>query len=128
MSEVMQLAHNATPCACGNCEWKGPARELAMISDFEERVSAGEIVPAGQCPQCGCLAHMVEPPVPPAPARIVVIVYGGVVQNVENVPHGVTVEVRDYDVNDTPDEEGAAPYPLDADGEPYLAAIYEATP
>lgn len=48
----------AAPCSCENCGWKGTAAALEMISDFEDRVSAGETVPAGQCPECGALAHL----------------------------------------------------------------------
>ncbi|MDZ4250276.1 MAG: hypothetical protein U0990_09335 [Candidatus Nanopelagicales bacterium] len=49
-----------------------------------------------------------------APARIIVSVSGGVVQNVAGVPAGVVVEVRDYDVEgDEPIGDGIA---VDEDG------------
>jgi hypothetical protein len=48
-----------TRVACDDCNWKGQACELEAISDFSERVSPGEICPAGECPQCGALAHVV---------------------------------------------------------------------
>jgi hypothetical protein len=44
--------------ACEDCGWKGTARELGSISDFAERVFPGEICPAGECPDCGALAHL----------------------------------------------------------------------
>lgn len=43
---------------CDNCDWEGQAKDLLNIPDFEERVHAGEVVPAGQCPKCGCLASL----------------------------------------------------------------------
>jgi hypothetical protein len=53
-------------CECGNCEWIGPMNELGcqldQIPDFFERVDVGEICPAGECPKCGALAHLVELP------------------------------------------------------------------
>lgn len=48
------------PCECSDCDWTGPASNLHSVSDIEERVSAGEIVPAGECPECGALAHLSE--------------------------------------------------------------------
>lgn len=47
----------SAPCECSDCSWKGPASMTVMISDIQERVSPGEIVPVGECPKCGCLAH-----------------------------------------------------------------------
>lgn len=54
-------------CSCGNCDWTGPASALDMISDIEQRIDAGDTVPAGQCPveDCGALAYLVEDPAPP---------------------------------------------------------------
>jgi hypothetical protein len=49
-----------------------------MVASVEERITAGEIVPAGECPDCGALAHLDEPEV--APPVYVVGVEGGVVQ------------------------------------------------
>lgn len=52
------------PCHCDNCSWKGDASELVMISDIEQRINAGGVVPAGQCPNedCGALAYLDTPP------------------------------------------------------------------
>lgn len=47
-------------CSCADCDWTGKFSELDMINDFEERVGPGEVVPAGQCPKCGALAHLDE--------------------------------------------------------------------
>lgn len=46
------------PYACANC---GASYEdmgdMNYISDLHERVAPGEIMPAGECPACGCLCH-----------------------------------------------------------------------
>lgn len=51
---------NSTPCACDNCEWKGPAELLEPIHDIEQRLDPGGTVPAGECPECGALAYIVK--------------------------------------------------------------------
>lgn len=56
---------------------------------------------------------------------VIVTVSGGVVQNVENVPAGVTVEIRDYDVADAPAGRTDT-LPRDANGDAYEYAIYRA--
>lgn len=57
-----------TTYACQNCDWKGPKEALRSISDVFERVGPGEEMPAGECPDCGALAHAEAPA--PAPARV----------------------------------------------------------
>ena len=49
-----------TKVACADCNWTGKAGELEAISDFSERVAPGEQCPAGECPACGALAHIVK--------------------------------------------------------------------
>jgi hypothetical protein len=44
---------------CENCSWRGDLADTNEIDDFWERVNAGEIMPAGQCPECGALCHNV---------------------------------------------------------------------
>jgi len=51
---------------------------------------------------------------------ILVVVYGGVVQHVAAIPTGVTVEVRDYDVDPQDDPD----YPRDRDGDPYAECVW----
>jgi len=45
---------------CGNCGWTGPESALRCgfteIEDFWSRVEPGEVVPVGECPECGGLA------------------------------------------------------------------------
>lgn len=48
---------DATACRCDNCDWTGPASGLDDISDVQERLDPGGVVPAGQCPACGALAY-----------------------------------------------------------------------
>lgn len=43
--------------ACSNCDWTGAAEDTVEIQDFWIRVSAGETMPYGECPECGCLCH-----------------------------------------------------------------------
>lgn len=49
-----------TQCRCGNCGWTGPESGLRCglteIEDFWSRVSPGDVVPDGECPECGGLA------------------------------------------------------------------------
>ena len=45
------------PCQCDNCSWEGMSDEVVEVADLTERVAAGEIMPAGECPECGALAH-----------------------------------------------------------------------
>lgn len=45
-------------CVCENCGWRGPEVDLKEPVDIMERVAPGEIMPAGECPQCGCLAQV----------------------------------------------------------------------
>lgn len=44
--------------ACQGCDWEGLASECGPIESIEERVSAGEIMPAGECPECGSVSHL----------------------------------------------------------------------
>jgi Zn finger protein HypA/HybF involved in hydrogenase expression len=46
--------------SCQNCEWEGMDSETKEIEDISMRVSAGELVPAGECPLCGALCHNLD--------------------------------------------------------------------
>jgi hypothetical protein len=53
---------SSRPCECFNCGWNGGESELGEIKDFHSRVEPGDtVVPAGECPECGCLAYLKEP-------------------------------------------------------------------
>jgi predicted RNA-binding Zn-ribbon protein involved in translation (DUF1610 family) len=53
------MAHeHEPPCQCDNCGWAGAQGDLDRISDYAERTAPGFMeMPAGQCPECGCLAY-----------------------------------------------------------------------
>ena len=42
---------------CGNCDWTGEQEQCKEVKDISMRVSAGEIMPAGECPECGALCN-----------------------------------------------------------------------
>jgi hypothetical protein len=58
------MTSDTTECRCDDCDWSGPYRELGKtlheIHRLAERLDVGGIVPAGECPECGCFAY-VEP-------------------------------------------------------------------
>lgn len=46
---------------CENCGWNGFLGDVIVLGDvpdLAERISPGEEVPAGECPDCGALAHL----------------------------------------------------------------------
>ncbi len=49
------------PTKCANCDWKGQACDTKPIKDVQDRPSPGDVVPCGECPECGCLAYLYEP-------------------------------------------------------------------
>lgn len=50
------------PCKCQNCDWEGTesqlGQELCNVPDLFQRISPGELVPVGECPECGALCHV----------------------------------------------------------------------
>ena len=61
MSTIIVLCQDPTETVeCQNCRWTGKATECKPLADFEQRVSAGEYVPVGECPECGSCAHLTE--------------------------------------------------------------------
>lgn len=53
---------DATPCDCDNCGHKCTAGDLGAIADAQERLYPGETIPAGECPECGACAYVIEAP------------------------------------------------------------------
>lgn len=41
----------------GRSQWTGEQEQCKEVKDISMRVSAGEIMPAGECPECGALCH-----------------------------------------------------------------------
>jgi hypothetical protein len=59
--DVDEATDISRPCECFNCGWKGSEDDLNEIKDFHQRVEPGDTaVPAGECPECGCLAYLKE--------------------------------------------------------------------
>lgn len=42
---------------CQNCGRQWPEDQLNPIKDIEQRISPGESVPSGECPECGALCQ-----------------------------------------------------------------------
>lgn len=40
---------------CGECNWTGTHYEMHSVKDINDRVMVGELMAAGQCPECGSL-------------------------------------------------------------------------
>lgn len=60
---------------CANCDERFPeGAEFDPVSDILERVEAGEPMPAGECPKCGCLVHPADGDDLPADDREAVLV------------------------------------------------------
>src|SRR6187402_3749287 len=47
---------------CDNCGWTGKDEEVDVDSDC--RVDAGDIMPAGCCPECDCYVYHWPDPIP----------------------------------------------------------------
>jgi hypothetical protein len=47
---------------CESCSWEGttPGCEPISAGAIHSRVSAGEIMPVGECPVCGCNVHFTD--------------------------------------------------------------------
>ncbi|TSA39703.1 hypothetical protein D4R30_00655 [archaeon] len=78
---------DADKVECQNCEWKGTGVDVNPIQDIYERIEPGETVPAGECPECGCLARLVSEPEAAAPTSTVY--YVTVDDSEDNLVHGV---------------------------------------
>lgn len=46
-------------CQAG-CGWAGPVTALNEVKHLHQRVGAGEVMPAGECPACGAVAHLIK--------------------------------------------------------------------
>jgi len=54
-------------CRCENCDFTCLEHNIAIrfpeIEGLGQRVLPGELVPAGECPLCGALMHIIKPEV-----------------------------------------------------------------
>lgn len=59
---------------CDNCDWTGSedelSRSLYQIHHLAERLDPGSVVPAGECPECSCLAYIDPTPEERATERL----------------------------------------------------------
>lgn len=103
---------------CCNCCKTWPEERLDEVHDFWGRVTAGDEVPLGQCPapECRGLCYPIR-----NPHKVVVVVDGGLIQDVQHIPRGVVVEVRDFDVEGTHLETHKT-----REGEEYVRSLWEA--
>ena len=46
------------PCVCDDCDGQFRFADLDPIENIFARLSPNNTVPAGQCPECGCLAYL----------------------------------------------------------------------
>ena len=60
------------------------------------------------------------------PHRIIVVVEGGLIQDIVGIPSGVKIEVRDFDVEGTDPEYHELKTTLD--GEEYVSSVWEPIP
>lgn len=44
---------------CQNCSKRWPEGKLREVKDFSMRTEPGEPIPAGECPDCGAVCHVV---------------------------------------------------------------------
>jgi hypothetical protein len=54
---MIQLGEFVQDQECDNCGMSWSKNQLKDIRDYNVRVSPGEIVPSGECPECGALCH-----------------------------------------------------------------------
>jgi len=60
MTQCYIQCDETLPVKCDDCDWTGTAGQTEMISDIQERLTPGGVVPAGQCPECGALAYPIQ--------------------------------------------------------------------
>ena len=58
--EWNEAADEGKAVECNDCSWRGHVDECKPIKHQHERVAPGEVAPAGECPECGSLASIVE--------------------------------------------------------------------
>ena len=61
-SDLSHTVPEGRKCQCDNCGHVCTADELNEIEDLEQRIGAGNVIPAGDCPKCGCLSFMLPDP------------------------------------------------------------------
>ena len=56
------MSDNTRAVECSNCDWTGTPGQCGEMrpDSVLERVTPGETMPVGECPECGCVAHFVD--------------------------------------------------------------------
>ncbi len=85
------MAKSTTSAKCGNCDKTWETSDLDDISNLGMRLDPGSEVPAGSCPECGCLCYLVS-----EPRKVVMQVEGAVIHDVD-CPEGIELHVIDCD-------------------------------
>lgn len=54
---------NVRKVVCANCDWSGTEDEVTLdgAPGLDERLTPGDEVPAGECPECLCFCYLVKP-------------------------------------------------------------------
>ncbi len=52
-----ETGDEAASAECQNCDWRGDPAECRPLQDVLDRVDPGEVMPIGECPECGCVCH-----------------------------------------------------------------------
>jgi hypothetical protein len=94
----------AKPHICDACgeSWADPElkHRFPAIPDLLERVEPGGTVPAGECPACGALVYPAEESV-----RVLILLEGGLVQDVLANREGVEASVLNQDLDGADEDE-----------------------
>jgi len=90
---------------CDNCDTRYEREDqlpylFPNIPNLLQRLDPGGTVPVGECPKCGALVYPEDQPV-----RVLVVVEGGLVQDVMADKPGVEVRVLDKDVEGVEEQE-----------------------
>lgn len=73
VSFAYNIDDESTPCTCDDCGHVCPISDVEDITDVQERLEPGCIVPAGACPKCGALSYITpEPTITTREAALVV--------------------------------------------------------
>lgn len=73
-------------CTCDECGWQGYDCETAIIENIEMRVSPGEFMPVGACPECGELVDYPDDKAPIETPQHMLYVYEQLLDAIATYP------------------------------------------
>lgn len=85
---------------CCNCGIHVNTKDLVEIENLGQRISAGEIVPSGECPRCGALCHPWAPGLKRSSPSTVVVTISGGVADAQAMPTSSQVQILMIDFDD----------------------------